>query len=90
MLLERIIPDHWAMDDCEVERDFPRLGKHVLLLSASIDLYEKGHKNILLRIEDITLNAPWNAKRMSCSDRRTSFSMKSNTASATASRLSPA
>jgi two-component sensor histidine kinase len=54
-LLERIIPDHGAMDDYEVEYDLPRTGKRVLLLNASIVLYEKGHKNILLGIEDITV-----------------------------------
>jgi len=54
-LLERIIPDQGAMDDYEVEHDLPRTGKRVLLLNASIVLYEKGHKNILLGIEDITV-----------------------------------
>ncbi len=55
LLLERIIPDNGTMDNCEVEHDLPRAGKCVLLLSASIVLYEKGHKNILLSIQDITL-----------------------------------
>lgn len=55
LLLERIIPDHGMMDNCEVEHDFPPIGKRVLVLSASIVLYEKGHKNILLSIEDVTL-----------------------------------
>ena len=54
LLLERIIPDHCAMDEYEVEHDFPRAGQCVLLLSASIVLYEKGHKNILVSIEDVT------------------------------------
>jgi two-component sensor histidine kinase len=54
LLLERIIPDHCAMDEYEVEHDFPRAGQRVLLLSASIVLYEKGHKNILVSIEDVT------------------------------------
>jgi two-component sensor histidine kinase len=55
LLLEKIIPDNCAVDDCEVEYDFPRIGKRVLLLSASIVLYEKGHKNILVSIEDVTV-----------------------------------
>jgi two-component sensor histidine kinase len=55
LLLQRIIPDHGAMDDYEVEHNLPRTGKRVLLLNASIVLYEKGHKNILLGIEDITV-----------------------------------
>jgi two-component sensor histidine kinase len=55
LLLEKIIPDHCAVDDCEVEHDFPHIGKRLLLLSASIVLYEKGHKNILVSIEDVTV-----------------------------------
>jgi two-component sensor histidine kinase len=55
LLLERVIPDHGTMDDCEVEHDLPRARKCVLLLSANIVVYEKGHKNILLSIEDITI-----------------------------------
>jgi chemotaxis protein methyltransferase CheR len=43
------------MDDYEVEQDFSRIGKRVLLLNACIVLYEKAHKNILLSIEDITV-----------------------------------
>ena len=54
LLLERIIPDHGTLDDYEVEHDSSRFGKRALLLNASIVLYEKGHKNILLGIEDIT------------------------------------
>jgi two-component sensor histidine kinase len=55
LLLEKIIPDHGTMDDYEVEHDFPRIGKRVLLLNASIVVYAKAHKNILLSIEDITV-----------------------------------
>jgi two-component sensor histidine kinase len=55
LLLERIIPDQGTMDDCEIEHDLPPTGTRILLLSASIVLYEKGHKNILLSIEDVTL-----------------------------------
>jgi two-component sensor histidine kinase len=55
LLLERVIPDHSTMDDCEIEHDLPRAAKCVLLLSANIVVYEKGHKNILLSIEDITI-----------------------------------
>jgi chemotaxis protein methyltransferase CheR len=53
-LLEKIIPDDSKMNDFEIDVDFPRIGKRVLLLSASIVFYEKGHKNILLSIEDVT------------------------------------
>jgi hypothetical protein len=54
-LLENIIPDHGRMDDYEVEHDFPHVGKRVLLLNACIVVYEKAHKNILLSIEDLTV-----------------------------------
>jgi two-component sensor histidine kinase len=53
--LERIIPDDGTIDDCQVEHDLPPIGHRVLLLNAKIVLYEKGHKNILLSIEDVTL-----------------------------------
>ena len=43
------------MDDYEVEHDFPHVGKRVLLLNACIVIYEKAHKNILLSIEDLTV-----------------------------------
>jgi two-component sensor histidine kinase len=54
-LLENIIPGLGTMDDYEVEHDFPRAGKRVLLLNACIVVYEKAHKNILLSIEDLTI-----------------------------------
>jgi chemotaxis protein methyltransferase CheR len=55
LLLERLIPDHGTMDNFEVEHKLPHAGKCVLLLSASVVRYEKGHKNILISIEDVTL-----------------------------------
>src|ERR1700737_1984651 len=54
-LLEKVIPDHGAMDEYEVEHDFPRIGRRVMLLDARIVRYEKAHTNILLGIEDITV-----------------------------------
>src|SRR3984893_5171494 len=54
-LLENVIPGRREMDDYEIEQDFPRIGKRVLMLNACIVLYEKAHKNILLSIEDITI-----------------------------------
>jgi chemotaxis protein methyltransferase CheR len=78
LLLERIIPDHGAMDECEVEHDLPGTGKCVLLLSASIVVYEKGHKNILLSIEDVTLQRALQREKDDCCDRRTCCSMKSD------------
>src|ERR1700676_4069970 len=55
LLLEKIIPDHGAMDEYEVEHEFPRIGRRVMLLNACIVRYEKAHTNILLGIEDITV-----------------------------------
>ena len=55
LLLEKIIRDRGAMDEYEVEHDFPRIGRRVMLLNARIVHYEKAHTNILLGIEDITV-----------------------------------
>lgn len=55
LLLEKIIRDHGAMDEYEVEHDFPRIGRRVMLLNARIVHYEKAHTNILFGIEDITV-----------------------------------
>jgi hypothetical protein len=55
LLLEKIIPGHGAMDEYEVEHEFPRAGRRVMLLNARIVSYEKAHTNILLGIEDITV-----------------------------------
>jgi two-component sensor histidine kinase len=54
LLLEKIIPDHGTMEEYEVEHEFPRIGRRVMLLNARIVRYEKAHINILLGIEDIT------------------------------------
>jgi two-component sensor histidine kinase len=54
LLLEEIISDHGAMEEYEVEHEFPRIGRRVMLLNARIVRYEKAHTNILLGIEDIT------------------------------------
>lgn len=55
LLLEKILPDHDAMDEYEVEHEFPRIGRRVMLLNARTIRYEKAHTNILLGIEDITV-----------------------------------
>jgi chemotaxis protein methyltransferase CheR len=55
LLLEKIIPDHGTMEEYEVEHEFPRSGRRVMLLNARIVRYEKAHINILLGIEDITV-----------------------------------
>jgi two-component sensor histidine kinase len=55
LLLEEIIPNQSSMDEYEVEHDFPRIGRRLLLLNACIVQYEKAHTNILLAIEDVTV-----------------------------------
>jgi two-component sensor histidine kinase len=55
LLLEEIIPNQSPMDEYEVEHDFPRIGRRVMLLNACIVRYEKAHTNILLGIEDVTV-----------------------------------
>jgi two-component sensor histidine kinase len=55
LLLGNITPDHDAMDEYEVEHEFPRIGRRVLLLNARIVRYGKAHTNIMLGIEDITV-----------------------------------
>jgi len=55
MLLETIIPQHTAMDDFEVDHDFPNLGRRTMLLNARIVLYETTpDRTILLAFTDVT------------------------------------
>jgi two-component sensor histidine kinase len=54
-LLGKILPEHGSMDDCEVEHDFPDVGRRTMLLNARKVFYEEGSRaNILLGIEDVT------------------------------------
>jgi two-component sensor histidine kinase len=54
-LLGKILPELGTMEDCEVEHNFPDVGRRTMLLNARKVLYEKGFReNILLGIEDIT------------------------------------
>ena len=55
LLLEKIISDHGAMEEYEVEHEFSSIGWRVMLLNARIVRYEQAHTNILLGIEDITV-----------------------------------
>src|SRR6202035_3661626 len=41
LLLEKIIPDRGAMDEYEVQHEFPRIGRRVMLLNARIVRYER-------------------------------------------------
>jgi two-component sensor histidine kinase len=55
LLLESIAPHHAVMEACEVEQDFPGLGRRTMLLNARNVFYEKRcERTILLSIEDIT------------------------------------
>ncbi|MDF3152971.1 MULTISPECIES: PAS domain-containing sensor histidine kinase [unclassified Mesorhizobium] len=55
LLLETIIPEKTAMDDFEVEHDFPRIGRRTMLLNARKVLYDHSSAiTILLAFNDIT------------------------------------
>ena len=54
-LLETITKDHEAIEGFEVDREFPAIGRRVMLLNAREVFYEKGtHTTVLLAFEDIT------------------------------------
>jgi two-component sensor histidine kinase len=55
LLLGKILPEQGAMENYEVEHDFPGIGQRTMLLNARKVFYEAGsHSTILLGIEDIT------------------------------------
>jgi two-component sensor histidine kinase len=55
VLLETIIPERTAMDDFEVEHDFPGLGRRIMLLNARKVIYEtSSNMTVLLAFTDIT------------------------------------
>jgi two-component sensor histidine kinase len=55
LLLGKIAPEQGAMENYEVEGDFPSIGRRTMVLNARKVFYEKGaHSTILLGIEDIT------------------------------------
>src|SRR5580704_16323693 len=55
LLLGKVVLEQGAMEDYEVERDFPSIGRLTMLLKARKVFHEKGsHSTILLGIEDIT------------------------------------
>jgi two-component sensor histidine kinase len=54
-LLGKILAERGVMEGCEVEHDFPDIGRRTMLLNARKVFYEEGSRaNILLGIEDIT------------------------------------
>ena len=55
LLLGKILPEQGAMENYEVEHDFPTIGRRTMLLNARKVFYETGTAStILLGIEDIT------------------------------------
>ena len=55
VLLETILPDRTAMDDFEVDHDFPGLGRRTMLLNARKVVYETSPvMTILLAFTDVT------------------------------------
>jgi chemotaxis protein methyltransferase CheR len=54
-ILETIVKDHATVEGYEVDRDFPRVGRRIMLLNARKVFYEAGtHTTTLLAFEDIT------------------------------------
>jgi PAS domain S-box-containing protein len=54
-LLETIAKDHATIENYEVDREFPSVGRRIMLLNARKVYYEKGtHATVLLAFEDIT------------------------------------
>ena len=54
-LLEKIAMDHAAVEGYEVDREFPGIGRRVMLLNARKVFYEAGtHTTTLLAFEDVT------------------------------------
>ena len=55
VLLGKILPEQGAMENDEVEHDFPGIGRRTMFLNARKIFYEAGsHSTILLGIEDVT------------------------------------
>jgi len=54
-LLETIAKDHKTIENYEVHREFPRIGRRIMCLNARKVFYEKGSNfSVLLAFEDIT------------------------------------
>ncbi len=55
LLLETILPEHTAMDDFEVDHEFPGIGRRIMLLNARKVLYDNSaNMTILLAFTDVT------------------------------------
>lgn len=54
-LLEKVLPQTTSFDNFEIEHDFPRIGKRVMLLNACRIYLQANHtKLIIIMIKDIT------------------------------------
>jgi chemotaxis protein methyltransferase CheR len=54
-LLEKIVEDHEAVEGYEVDREFPGIGRRIMLLNARNVFYEDGrYTKTLLAFEDVT------------------------------------
>ena len=57
-LLEKIAPDHAALEEYEVEHEFPEIGRRIMLLNARNVFYGgNNHSTILLAFEGEQLSA---------------------------------
>ena len=55
MLLEKIIRERTSMDAFEVEHEFPKIGRRIMLLNARSVFYaDHSHTTLLLAFEDVT------------------------------------
>jgi hypothetical protein len=55
ILLEKIIPERATMDAFEVEHEFPRIGRRIMLLNARAVFYaDHSQTTLLLAFEDVT------------------------------------
>jgi hypothetical protein len=55
LLLEKVLPEHGVVDAYEVDRDYPRLGRRTMRLSARQVFYEGNpHATLLLTMADVT------------------------------------
>jgi PAS domain S-box-containing protein len=54
-LLGGVVKDHKTVENYEVDREFPRIGRRIMLLNVRKVFYENGdHSTVLLAFEDIT------------------------------------
>jgi PAS domain S-box-containing protein len=54
-LLDEVLPQEWVLEGFEVEHDFPKIGRRIMLLNARTVISEaNAHTALLLAIEDIS------------------------------------